>query len=211
MTERHRLNSFQRPTGSGQQDLFHAIDRVRQSTNKPVMLDSGCGNGESTLRLAADNPDKLVIGIDKSTHRLQKHPLSGNIYHKDNLVLARANLVDFWRLAVRAGWQLDTHYLFYPNPWPKQKHLMRRWYAHPVLPALLRLGGALEIRSNWPVYIEEFASTLQSYDLHPIIKPVEVSGSPVSPFESKYAASGHTLFQLKTRLDKLVVNNQKTG
>ena len=70
--------------------------------------------------------------------------------------MLQANLIDFWRLSVQTEWRLQKHYLLYPNPWPKKKHLQRRWHGHPVFPSILELGGELELRTNWKIYADEF-------------------------------------------------------
>ena len=70
-----------------------------------------------------------------------------------NLILMRADLNDFYRLAADAGWRLARHFILYPNPWPKSVHLKRRWHGAPVFPYMLRLGGVMELRSNWKLYL----------------------------------------------------------
>ena len=119
----------------------------------------------------------------------------------DNALLIRADLADFWRLARQAGWRLDAHFLLYPNPWPKPGHLQRRWHGHPVFPDLLGLGGRLEIRSNFRLYIEEFQAALRFVGVcagEVVSFRPEI---PISPFEAKYAASGHELFRLTVQLE----------
>ena len=54
-----------------------------------------------------------------------------------------------------SNWSVKSHYILYPNPYPKAKHLGRRWYGHPVFPYLLALGGVIRVRSNWEVYCQE--------------------------------------------------------
>ena len=172
--------------------LEHSIDPVQA-----LILDSGCGTGESTRLLAERHPECQVLGIDRSAHRLARAPAMPS-----NARLVRADLSDFWRLARRAGWHLQAHWLLYPNPWPKPAHLRRRWHGHPVFPDLLALGGRLELRSNFALYVEEFAhalsvsgkSTAEVVSFHP--------RQAASPFEAKYAASGHGLFKLSVQLEK---------
>ena len=93
------------------------------------------------------------------------------------------------------------HCIFYPNPWPKAEHLGRRWHGHPRFADLLRLGGRLELRTNWPVYAQEFAHALQvaghAATLGVVAAP---EAEPISPFERKYALSGHTLWLLQAQL-----------
>jgi tRNA (guanine-N7-)-methyltransferase len=207
----HLHSEYKRPISAHSHALFTSVDKLRQRINKPVVLDSGCGTGASTQELAAKNPDMLVIGVDKSSHRLARGGLDGDIGHKDNYLLVLMNLLDFWRLALQHGWRLKKHYLLYPNPWPKAKHLRRRWHAHPVFPELLRLGGELELRCNWRVYAEEFQAVME-FIAPGSCKLEEFSANTnISLFELKYAASGHKLYRCRCSLDNLVENNQFIG
>ena len=111
-----------------------------------------------------------------------------------NAILLRCELVDFWQLAAAAGLRCERQYLLYPNPWPKPDQFMRRWHAHPVLPSLLALGGAIELRTNWRVYAEEFAEALRLAGREACVEEF-VADDPLTPFERKYADSGHALWR----------------
>ncbi|MCU0989945.1 MAG: hypothetical protein MUE63_10260 [Xanthomonadales bacterium] len=161
-----------------------------------LVLDSGCGTGDSTRQIARALPDCLVIGVDKSAARLRRGGMFRFPHREGNAVWLRADLATFWRLAAGAGWRLQRHYLLYPNPWPKPAQLRRRWHAHPVFPDLLRLGGRLEMRCNWDVYALEFAAAVNRA-LGTDVQPAELGESPIgSPFERKYRASGHPLYSV---------------
>lgn len=163
----------------------------------PLVLDAGCGVGLSTRRLAARFPDHAVIGVDRSESRLTREhgPLP------DNALLVRADLVDFWRLALMAGWRPARHYLLYPNPYPKAAHLKMRWQGHPVLPVILALGGRLELRSNWRLYVEEFALAVTQATGQPAeVEPHAAAGDFLTPFEQKYHESGQALWKLVVTL-----------
>jgi tRNA G46 methylase TrmB len=66
-----------------------------------------------------------------------------------------------------------------------------------VFPTLLALGGQIELRSNWRVYVEEFALALARHGWLFDVAPVTGSGDPVTPFERKYRDSGHPLWRLE--------------
>jgi tRNA G46 methylase TrmB len=191
----HLRHAWRAPLHPPSVAAFEALQPMIAGESGALVLDSGCGTGESTLRAAAVHPDCLVVGVDKSAARLGRR--ADRFPHREgNAVWLRAELATFWRLAVQAGWRLQRHYLLYPNPWPKPGQLRRRWHAHPVFPDLLRLGGRLELRSNWAVYAEEFAAAV-NLALDTDIHPNAVGESAiVSPFERKYRASGHRLYSV---------------
>ncbi|MGO1343282.1 tRNA (guanine(46)-N(7))-methyltransferase TrmB [Chromohalobacter japonicus] len=188
---------WQKPLASHTRIAFGAARAWLHEQDKPLILDAGCGVGLSTRRLAARFPDHAVIGIDRSADRLSRE--HGEL--PDNALLIRADLVDFWRLALQEGWQPARHYLLYPNPYPKPAHLKMRWHGHPVFPALAGLGGELEARSNWRLYLEELALALaQATGREPHLEPCEPSGEYLTPFEHKYHASGQPLWRLTVTL-----------
>lgn len=163
-----------------------------------VILDSGCGVGESSYRLAECYPDVKVLAMDKSALRLERSHGFG--HRPENLLILQADCIHFWRLIHRAKWHIKRHYLFYPNPWPKPGHLQRRWHAHPVFPTLVKLGGVLIMRTNWLVYAQEFAQALalttnDSYKVEQLV--VE---NAFTPFERKYLSSQHELYQIQADL-----------
>ena len=193
---RHLAHSWKQTLHEPTVAVFEGLQRELANESRPLILDSGCGTGASTRRIARRHPSCLVIGVDKSRDRLARGGAHRFPWRDDNMVLLRAELTSFWRLALDAGWRLQRHFLLYPNPWPKPGQLQRRWHAHPVFPSLLKLGGALEMRTNWRIYAEEFACAL-AIGLGQTVKAGElVVSEPLSPFESKYLASGHALYSV---------------
>ncbi|WP_232059038.1 tRNA (guanine(46)-N(7))-methyltransferase TrmB [Kineobactrum salinum] len=168
--------------------LEQALDRGR-----PLVLDSFCGTGMSTALLAAQHPEHLVVGIDKSAHRLARHQRTAE---SERYLLLQADCEDIWQRLWQGGWQLDYHYLLYPNPWPKAAHLQRRIHGHPGLRALLALGGQLELRSNWQLYVEEFGLALHIAGRRGWVARLPEQAS-LTLFEEKYRRSGQPLWQYR--------------
>ena len=193
--------------------------RPAQFAPHPVILDSGCGTGESTFHLAQQFLDYPVIGIDKSAVRLEKaaqfadsgaHELPRNAFY------VRAELIDFWRLAlekVTAGqWVIPYHALYYPNPWPKQSEAGRRFHLHPIFPTLLRLAQKTELRTNWEIYAQEFAQAahvLQEMPVSDCFPSSRVAMTinceafepeqPITAFERKYKEAHQQLWWVIVR------------
>ncbi len=195
IVNRHLASTWRRPLRACSRPAFERL-AAELRADRPLVLDSGCGTGWSTARLAVAHPDCEVVGVDRSLVRLRRHPAL-----PPNAHLLRADLADFWRLARAAGWRVGHHYLLHPNPWPKPAQLQRRWHAHPVWPDLLALGGVLELRTNFEIYAAEFALALElagfAADVELLSLPVHEA---VSLFERKYVESGHDIFRVRARL-----------
>lgn len=193
---RHRAHPFRKPFADHNIAAWREA-RAAWQGRAPLVLDTGCGVGASTLQLAAARPDAFVIGVDQSLDRLARgkpQPLP------DNCILVRADLVDFWRLMLEDGTRLAEHWLLYPNPWPKARHLQRRWHGHPVFPLLPHLGGVMELRTNWALYAEEHALAL-SLLIGRTLRPERWHPQTcLTPFERKYRDSGHALWRVRADL-----------
>ena len=197
---KHLNSQFRRPIAEHTQLAFDKIkehvEENLKSKYQSLIFDSCCGTTLSTRKIAIMHPESLVVGIDRSIKRLSKE------YTEElpsNVLLVQAECSDFWRLALQSGWQLEKHYLLYPNPYPKSSHLKRRWHGHPVYPSLLALGGRIELRSNWMLYVKEFSEAFA------IAKPERVTANSslevfipndyLTLFEKKYHQSGQILYR----------------
>lgn len=205
LLSKHTSKPWHQPFHAPSVAAFRAAEKLLDGRFERIILDSGCGTGESTRVIAAAAPDSIVIGVDKSAARLSRTGADGAPRREGNIVWVRADLSTFWRLALQGGWRLERHYLLYPNPWPKPGQLQRRWHAHPVFPDMLRLGGRLEMRCNWGLYAAEFAHALNVL-LGVHVRPGSPPDHPfMSPFERKYRESGHRLYSVVVSCDSNAV------
>jgi tRNA (guanine-N7-)-methyltransferase len=194
---RHLKHVSQKPFSDHTVKAFEVAQRWLADHQGPIILDSCCGTGESTRVIAGQHPQARIIGVDKSIHRLEKHSSD----QADNYLLLQADLNDFWRLARDAKWSLEKHFILYPNPYPKRKHLQRRWHAMPCFADIIGLGGELTVRSNWQIYIQEFVIALgvagftSECELYP-----RQHTTPITAFERKYWLSGQDSWQLVCNL-----------
>ncbi|RDB41941.1 SAM-dependent methyltransferase [Halomonas sp. DQ26W] len=197
--ERALRHPLRKPIADHTRVAFEQADAwlAQVAAGAPLILDAGCGVGLSTRHLARCYTDHRIIGVDRSADRLCRD--HGAL--PDNALLVRADLVDFWRLALQAGWQPVRHYLLYPNPYPKSAHLKTRWHGHAIFPVILALGGRLELRSNWRLYVEEFALALEQVTgAKALVEAHDPGTDCLTPFEQKYHLSGQSLWRLAVTL-----------
>lgn len=198
--------------------LMELISRA-QAQGLRVVLDSGCGTGESTR--ARVGPGRWILGLDKSLARMQRGASQGlevpiwregrapnagamDLAIRAGGVLVRgelAELVGMLFLGGRVVQQLD---FLYPNPWPKSQHFGRRWYGHPIWPYALAVSQELQLRTNWEIYAQEFVYALglwvpQGAD-QGRCESLEVQpGQGLTAFEEKYVRAGHPLYRVYGR------------
>lgn len=198
LVQRHLKSPSKKPFNQHTAEAFETVHNwITQQGDKPIIIDACCGVGESTALIAQKHPDCSVVGVDKSALRTEKH--SHYQVESNNYMIVRADLNDFWRLAKNAGWSLYKHFLLYPNPYPKSAHVQRRWHGSAAFSDIIALSGQLEVRSNWKIYIEEFAIALTTAGYPSEISLYE-SESPETPFERKYWASGQQSWRVVTAL-----------
>lgn len=195
IVQRHLGSRWQKPAQRVDLPALRELDQALAQHDGALVLDSFCGTGYGTALLAARYPAALVIGVDKSAHRLRRHQGRGDY------LLLQAHCEAVWRHLAARGRRLHAHYILYPNPWPKASQLARRVHGHPAFPLLLQLGGALQLRSNWQPYVEEFGIALHLAGYVSRVQLLSAAAAPLTPFERKYRDSGHALWRLDARLD----------
>lgn len=212
VVRKYAATTFLRPVADHTREAFERACELVCNSGE-LVLDSGCGTGESTLHLARKFKDVPVIGIDKSAVRLTKAGNSrqlelstgGACEVPPNAFWIRAELLDFWRLAlekVNVGeWKILHHALYYPNPWPKESEATRRFHLHPIFPTLLQLCPVTELRTNWNIYAREFAEAAYVAGEALSLKlDVELSAfnpeNPETAFERKYQSAGQELYRV---------------
>ncbi|MFT6419262.1 MAG: tRNA G46 methylase TrmB [Cognaticolwellia sp.] len=199
IVNKHIAHPSQKPIQAHTQQAFDEINEIVQAFSGEVILDSCCGVGQSTRLIAKQNPDALVIGVDKSAHRINRNvdevKLDNGEGTVNNFHLVRADLNDFYRLVVAANWPVTQHYILYPNPWPKAKHVQRRWHGSAVFPQIVAIGQEIILRSNWLLYLEEFQVAAGILNFQGTISTINVT-QPLTPFEAKFHASGQQCWQL---------------
>lgn len=215
---KHLSHAYRKPIASHNQDMFnHAYQwyqgKQPKDGKRDVILDSGCGTGESSRFLATHYPEHLIIGLDQSAKRLDHND---NQHLPENCLLLRCECTDFWRLADQQHWQFSLHTLFYPNPYPKPQHLQRRWHGSAALLHLLNISQRIILRTNWKIYAEEFYATLEltknkiaNKEIHQELLLMQASDSflleeyfpekTITAFERKYLLSQHPLWQVSSQ------------
>eukprot|EP00802_Teleaulax_amphioxeia_P012823 Tamp_12868.p1 GENE.Tamp_12868~~Tamp_12868.p1 ORF type:complete len:327 (+),score=43.89 Tamp_12868:22-981(+) len=166
--------------------------------------DADPDSAEDSLTLAREDEDTG----DSSDDDLDETPKGGQGRsgrprpQRDNMILVRANCIDFWRLVWESGLPIESHTILYPNPYPKQKQVVLRWHGSPSFPILLYMGAPIEVRASWRTYLEEMALAVDEIcSTGPLEIEELIVGQnmdrPLSNFETKYVKAQQPIYRLR--------------
>lgn len=168
----------------------------------PLMLEVGSGMGESTAAMALARPDVNLLAVE-----VYKPGVAQTFHHlaragATNVRVTRADAVDILAEVVGKG-DLDEVWLFFPDPWPKTRHIKRRLVTLPfteLVASRLRHGGVLRMATDWAPYAEQMLAAgtacKQFRNPHTGWAP-RPDFRPRTRFERRGLAAGREIFDLE--------------
>lgn len=137
--------------------------QVFGNTN-PVTFEIGCGMGETSVKIAADNPGKNYLGTEVYPAGIGS--LLGRIQASGlhNIRVLAFDAVDILRHRIEPA-SLDAVHILFPDPWPKKRHHKRR-LIQPVFADLLasrmKPGAYVHCATDWVPYAEQMLDVLSA-------------------------------------------------
>ena len=156
----------------------------------PVIIEIGFGMGESTLKIAKENPDKNYIGIEVFLYGFSKLLANASKENVSNLKLMRFDAVQVLQDMVPDN-SVDGFHVFFPDPWPKKRHHKKRLIQVPfatLLASKLKQGGYIYCVTDW----EEYANQMLE-----VFDQVEMLSNPYKGFAPERPWRPETGFERK--------------
>lgn len=179
-----------------------AIESIKNlNPNCLNVLEIGCGSGDTAVHFAELNPDCFYIASDVY--------LDGLISASKKMIDKNITNIKFWqqdaRLLLENASYLDYIFLFFPDPWPKNKHHKKRILNVEFLELAkkaLKPSGKILTGTDHPSYkkhIETLAKTQTLFSINQINAPewwVETSYQA----KAKNAGRGSYFFEITLSL-----------
>ena len=163
------------------------------------ILDIGTGYGETSIFLAKQFPDKVVISCEKYIDGniiLLKNIQKNNI---NNIQLHNGNVYDVLERANKKYFNLV--WIFFPDPWPKNRHAKRRLITSDFL---IKLHKTL--KENSEIYVATDSTIYVRFILNSIYKCKDyflwVNQSVINLSIKDY-------FDIETKYYKKAINSQR--
>jgi tRNA (guanine-N7-)-methyltransferase len=167
----------------------------------PVVLEIGFGMGFTTAEIAAARPDTDFIGIE--VHG----PGVGNMFkliaeqQLANVRVIQHDAVEVLRDMIPDGSLAGVH-VYFPDPWPKKRHLKRRLIQSPLVAQLaskLAPGGYLHCATDIEDYGQQMLDVLAA---EPLLENTADGFAPrpdyrpLTKFEARGLRLGHGVWDV---------------
>ena len=171
-----------------------------------VIVEIGFGNGESTWRMAQQEPDKNFIGIEvhepgvgQLLMALEEHAIENvRIFCGDAVPFIQNRIADDSLAGVR---------IYFADPWPKKRHHKRRLIQPAFVDQLARCikkDGLLLMATDWQPYAEHILEVMQSRTDFVNLSPTgdyceRPEWRPYTKYEERGESLGHEVRDLLYR------------
>jgi tRNA (guanine-N7-)-methyltransferase len=121
-----------------------------------VILEIGFGNGESTWRMALQEPEKNFVGIEVHEPGVGHLLMSLEKHAIENVRIVCGDAVPFLHNRVADG-SLAGVRIYFADPWPKKRHHKRRLIQPEFVDQLARCmsrGAILHLATDWQPYAD---------------------------------------------------------
>lgn len=161
-----------------------------------LVVEIGFGNGESTWRMAQQEPDINFIGVEVHRPGVGHLLMALDANGIDNVRIACEDAVPFFQQRIPAG-SLAGIRIYFPDPWPKKRHHKRRIIQPEFVSQLERSmakGGILHLATDWHPYAEHMLEVMQSSSEFGNLSPTgDYSERPKWRPRTKYEQRGERL------------------
>jgi len=129
-----------------------------------VIVEIGFGNGESTWRMALDEPGKNFIGIEVHEPGVGQLLMALEEHAIENVRIVCGDAVPFLQNRIPEG-SLAGIRIYFADPWPKKRHHKRRIVQPGFVDHLARClseGGILHLATDWQPYAEHMLEVMRT-------------------------------------------------
>lgn len=124
--------------------------------SKAITLEIGCGKGHYLSAYAAAFPKETCIGIDLISERVRDSQRRSKNKNATNAHFFKAEALEFLE-ALPRDVVLEKIFIFFPDPWPKERHHKRRLMQGEFLDYIRQFahsGTKLYFRTDHTEYFE---------------------------------------------------------
>ena len=166
----------------------------------PLHVDLGCGDGSFLCEIAQQSPKKDFLGIERLTKRVEK--VRRKAEKIENVRVLRADTL-FAVCYLLPESSVEAFYLFFPDPWPKRRHQLRRIFTTDFLDAIaiaLEQHGVLRVATDQFDYFQQVERISRAHlQFQVVSRSADDAVLPTTKFERKFREQNLPIHRLTLR------------
>lgn len=183
--------------------------------DNPIRIEIGMGKGKFIMNQALTNPDVNFIGIEKFDSVLVRAVEKIEELEIPNLKLIRMDALDIDKVFKN---EIDTLYLNFSDPWPKNRHALRRLTSSvfldkydSIFKGTKRIVQKTDNRKLFEYSLMSFVE--HGYKIEKISLDLyndDIKDNIPTEYEEKFALKGQNIYMVEVVNVNLHVKNEKT-
>ncbi len=172
-----------------------AIDPVRLFGRRaPLEIELGAGKGEFIVERAAANPGHDFLAVELSAVVARVLAIRCGAARLRNLRVARMDARTLVNLML-ADSSVAVYHIYFPDPWPKERHAKHRLFTPPFVRSLARTlepGGTVHVATDVSERAEEIFALLEAGGF--TRSSAAGTGAHATGFARKYRAAARRVY-----------------
>ena len=161
-------------------------------TVQPLEVELGCGDASFLVNHAKAHPERNFIGVERLGGRIRKLDRKGRRAGLTNLRGVRIESSYFLEYLLPPKSAAALH-IYFPDPWPKRKHLKNRFINERFLEIAQRVltgDGIVYLRTDHEDYFEQMTTVFAASNVfRPVETPADLSAR-LTDFEEDFQKQG---------------------
>ena len=174
--------------------------------SNPVEMEIGCGKGKFLVARSITNPGTNFLGIDRVSKFMNIGKTRAQKRALPNIRFLRAEARAFLTEAIAPG-SVSIFHIYFPDPWPKRRHQIRRVFTPGLLTLLharLVPGGLIEVATDDKDYFAAMKKTIAATaelweNVREAVNERILDSMNKTNYELKWAAQGRPLYYAELR------------
>ena len=155
------------------------------SRSQNISFEIGSGKGHWLSSYAATFPNEICVGIDIISERVKDAQRRARNKNADNAFFYKAEASEFLE-AMPRDMRLDKIFIFFPDPWPKERHHKRRLMQQSFLDYIRQFaqgGTKLYFRTDHKEYFQWTVDVIKENSNWKLTEETELPHEEVSQFQ----------------------------
>ncbi len=165
-----------------------------KNRERALEIDAGCGKGRFLLARAKAHPQTDFIGIERQRRRVDSILRKAARAKSQNIHLLHTDIRFALEMMI-PDQRVQTLYLFFPDPWPKRRHHLRRLVTPDFLKSVhqkLIPGGCIHFATDHEEYAETVCRIFSASPGFSSCLPFTPAPEEQTDFELMFASQGYS-------------------